>query len=198
MNKLMIRNLAAAIAVAAACSLLQAAQPASPPPSQSSSALRGLDSDCDGLPDDADPDPILAAYTAMKWEVTSVSLDYDVTHQARITGTATEQASTSKVSKGAFSWSFGADGRLDASVRASGQLSLNPFALFGLRNSGTEFAAGFAGSAFGREVREKTSTETEEKDYKQFLSITDESAAGNLHLGFSVNIRSLSGSPLLV
>jgi hypothetical protein len=161
-------------------------------------AFPNLDSDHDGLSDNVDPDPIIVNYTALRWEVTSVSLDYDVKQQLRLSQGASADRSSQASTRGTFSWLVGADGKVEGEARAKGRLSADPFELFGLRHSGSEIGAAIAASASARVQKGRSTDETEVSAMKDFLSISDEAAVGDLHLGFSVNIRSLSHSPLLM
>ena len=161
-------------------------------------AFPNLDSDNDGLPDNVDPDPIIANYTAIRWEVTSVSLDYDVKQKVVISQGQSSESLSQKSTRGTFSWLVAADGRMEGEVRTKAKLSGDPLKLFGLRDSGVEASGAIAASASTRVHKERTSDDTELSSMKSFLSISDETAVGDLHLGFSVNILSLSHSPLVM
>ncbi len=158
--------------------------------------LANQDADFDGIPDNIDPDPLIASYTALKWEVTDVSLDYDIKHQVTITGKDGRNQSSSESSRGSFSWAVGGDGRVEANVRGSLNVSLNPLKMFS--GTGLESSLGFSGSAFVRSGKSRMDDSTSESSRQKFLSIEDQSAMGDLHLGFSVNVRSLSNVPLLM
>ena len=73
--------------------LLEPKVPQTPIPSGTRAMV---DSDRDGIPDDSDPDPLIANYSALKWEVNSVSLDYDITHRVRVTGGTTSDHTSMK------------------------------------------------------------------------------------------------------
>jgi len=151
-----------------------------------------LDSDHDGLPDDVDPDPLIANYTILRWEVTDVRLGYDVKQNISIVDENKRAQTVECSSKGTFSWLVGADGRIEGEVRTKAKVSADPLELFGLRRSGAEISAGIAGSAFVRTQTGRDIDRTEASSMKAFLTITDETAVGNLHFNFSVNIRSFS------
>ncbi len=156
------------------------------------------DSDRDGLPDDVDPDPLIASYSTVKWEVTSVRLDYDVSQPIRASAGGSREQAPMELSKGSFSWLLGADGRIEGGVRAKSSPSADPLELFGVGETGTDISTQIAGSASVRSQRERMTDEMAQSSMKTFLAITDETAMGNFQLSFSVNIRSPSGVPLSV
>ncbi len=156
------------------------------------------DSDRDGLLDDVDPDPLIASYSALKWDVTSVRLDYDVRQPVRASSGGSREQAPMELSKGSFSWLLGADGRIEGGVRAKASPSADPLELFGVERTAVDINTRIAGSASVRSQRERMTDEMAQSAMKTFLAITDETAMGNFQLSFSVNIRSPSGIPLSV
>ena len=100
------------IGLYASTQLLLGQTPNRAAPEPSPTPAPNQDSDRDGLLDDVDPDPLIASYSALKWDVTSVRLDYEVSQPNRTSsGGSGEQAPVE--SKGSFSWLLGADGRIE-------------------------------------------------------------------------------------
>ena len=163
-----------------------------------SMAIPGQDSDYDGLPDTEDLFPLIASYAVVKWEVNSVSLDFDVKSSQRVTGTTEAGRTSTETSRGSFSWVLGADGRIETGLRASGKLSANPLELFGLRKTAIEGTGSLGLGAHAQVHKARETQKSEQSDMKTFLSISDETAVGNLHFTFSVNVRNYSPKKLIL
>jgi hypothetical protein len=164
----------------------------------SATTIPDQDSDFDGLLDQDDPFPLIASYSVVKWEVSSVSLDYEVSQLRRHTAGVQASESISEMKRGSFSWALGADGRIEAGLRTSAGLTPDPIQLFGLRGAGVQTSLNVGLGAFAKVQKSRDIQKTEQSDAKVFLSLTDETTIGNLQFTFSVNVRNLSRKRLIM
>ena len=156
------------------------------------------DSDGDGIPDAQDPFPLVAQYQDLKWEITSVSLDYNISHKMIVGATTESSSERTERTRGAFSWSLGADGKVEAAVQVGTKLSPNPFELFGLADSSVQAQFSAMGSLRGNLEKNRSEESAQAEARKSFFSITDQAAVGDLHLSFSVNFYNFSSHKMLL
>ena len=144
-----------------------------------------VDSDLDGLPDTVDPDPIIANYPNLKWDVGSLTLAYAISTQSE-TKSGSREADTNTTQK-TFSWEVGADSRVEAGFQ--GGLNLNPLKLFKISASASASA-----SVSGR----YRSASEDKKIRERFVEQCKTTTVGQSKVVFSVRIYNFGPTPLVV
>ena len=148
-------------------------------------AAKLVDSDWDGLPDTVDPDPIIANYPSLKWDVGILSLAYDISTQSESKSGSRDANTNSKTKSDTFSWEVGADSRVEAGI----QVGLNPLKMF-------KFSATATASA---SVNRQSRSASDEKKIKEiYFEQCRKTVVGQCKVTFSVNLYNFGPTPLVV
>lgn len=153
-----------------------------------------LDSDGDGIPDEMDPDPLVAEIQNISWRILPARVGWDFSGSIEDIRTDLKEDEVVQLTNKSFS--FGGGAQADASIEAAskGTLSGNPFKLFGL--GGSEASVNLRSRmAVDGYVRGNKDVQDRASDLRKLVSNTQvTSRLTGFHLDFTVNFFNYSKS----